>query len=274
MKILIAVDMEGITGVVLWDHVNPNHAEHGRFRRLMTADVNAAVRGAFDGGATEVVVSDGHWFSTNILVEELDTRAVLHTGSPSPLAMVEGIQDGADGVFFIGYHARAGSENAVLDHTWSSATVLNVWFNDILVGESGVNAAVCGHFDTPVLMISGDQTACAQAVELLGPIETAVVKQATGRMSAECLPPKVSQELIYNTAKNAVQRLASGSAPQPYRLTAPVKISIEFINSLMADRASMLPGSQRMSGRRIEFTAPGMVQAYRGMRAAVMLANS
>lgn len=118
MKILIAADMEGITGVVCWDHVNPNHAEYPRFRRLMTGDVNAAIRGAFEGGSSEVIVSDGHNLGRNILIEELDPRARLNSGSPSPLSMVQGIDQGVKGVIFVGYHACIGSQNAILEHTW------------------------------------------------------------------------------------------------------------------------------------------------------------
>ena len=97
-----------------------------------------------------------------------------------------------DGVFFVGYHARIGTQNAILEHTWSDERVANVWINDQPFGEIGLNAAVCGHFGVPVVMISGDQAACAEAAALLGDIETAVVKQATGRMSAELLPPQES----------------------------------------------------------------------------------
>ena len=104
MKILISADMEGVTGVTTWDQVTPGHVEYGRFRRLMTEDVNAAVRGAFVGGADEVTVSDGHWNGGNILIEELDPRAQLNTGSPSPYSMMQGIDEGVNGVFFVGYH--------------------------------------------------------------------------------------------------------------------------------------------------------------------------
>ena len=117
MKILIAADMEGITGVVHWDQVNPSHPEYARFRKLMTADVNAAIRGAFAGGAASVSVTDGHNNSRNILIEELDSRATLHSGSPMPLSMVHGVDQGVDAVFFVGYHARIGAQNATLDHT-------------------------------------------------------------------------------------------------------------------------------------------------------------
>ena len=158
MRILIAADMEGISGVTNWDQVSPEHPEYERFRRIMTAEVNAAIEGAYAGGAQEVIVSDGHNLANNILVEELDRRARLNNGTPAPFAMVEGVQNGVDGVLFIGYHARAGTRNAILDHTWSSKCVLNLWLNDLLVGETGLNAAVCGNLNTPVLLVSGDQS--------------------------------------------------------------------------------------------------------------------
>ncbi len=274
MKILIAVDMEGITGVVHSDQTNPSHAEYGRFRRLMTADVNAAIRGAFDGGADEVIVSDGHWDNRNILIEELDPRARLNSGSPRPFSMVEGVQHGVDGVFFVGYHARVGTQDAVLDHTWSSGRVDGVWLNGEVVGEIGLNAAVCGHFNAPVVMISGDQTACAEAAALLGAVGTAVVKRATGRNSAECLPPEVTAGLIATAAGLAAARLRLGQAPAPYRVAAPITVAVEFIRSEMADAAAILPGAQRTGGKRVEFTAADMPAAYCAFRSLVGLASS
>jgi D-amino peptidase len=272
MKILIAVDMEGISGVVTWNQVDPDQAEYQRFRRIMTDDVNAAIRGAFDGNTDEVIVADGHWNSTNILIENLDPRARLNAGTPSPFSMVQGIDDSIDGVFFVGYHARAGSQNAILDHTWSSVRVANLWLNGTLVGEYGINGAMCGYYDAPVLMISGDQTVCAQTVELFGPIETAVVKQANGRFTAECLPPAIAQEKIYQAALRAMQNLKDGKA-KAFRLSEPVQVTIDFNNSEMADKASLYPGAQRLDGRRIQFTAPDMRAAYAGFRVALALAG-
>jgi len=271
MKILIAADMEGVSGVVNWDQVTPGHAEYARFRRIMTGDVNAAIRGAFDGGADEIVVADGHWNSSNILIEELDVRASLCNGSPSPLSMMEGIASGVDAVFFVGYHARAGSQNAILDHTWSNASVANVWLNGALVGEYGLNAAVAGDYGAPIVMVSGDQTACAQTVELLGPLETAVVKQARSRFAAECLPLPEAQEQIAQSARRAVERFAKGDAPKPYLLDAPVSVTVELRQSEMADRAALLPASQR-DGLRVAFSAPNAVSAYLAFRAIVSLA--
>jgi D-amino peptidase len=271
MKILIATDMEGITGVTTWDQVTPGHAEYDRFRRLMTEDVNAAIRGACDSGATEVIVADGHWHGSNILIEVLDQRARLNSGSPSPLSMMQGIDESVDAVFFVGYHARNGSENAILDHTWSSRTVANVWLNDLLTGEYGLNAALAGHFGVPVSMASGDQTACRQMSELLGDLETAVVKQASGRFAAECLPPAVTQELIRVAATRAVERLAGEAVPEPFVLDTPIRVTVEFFSSDMADRAAILPFTER-EGTCVSFTAPEMIVAYSAFRSMLTLA--
>ena len=273
MKILIAVDMEGITGVTNWEQVSPGQAEYARFRKLMTQDVNAAIRGAIDAGADDIIVADGHWNGSNLLIEELDPRARLNSGSPSPFSMMQGIDESVDGVFFVGYHARNGTPNAILDHTWSSKTVANVWLNGILTGEFGLNSAVAGHFGVPVILATGDQTACAQIVEQLGEMETAVVKQATGRFAAECLSPQVTQEMIYMAATRAVQRLEGGDVPDPFVLDMPVRVIVEFFKSEMADLASRIPFTQR-DGTRVSLTVDEMASAYNGFRAMVMLAGS
>ncbi|OQA40401.1 MAG: D-aminopeptidase [Chloroflexi bacterium ADurb.Bin325] len=278
MKILIAADMEGITGVVHSDHTISSHAEYGRFRMLMTQDVNAAIRGALAAGADEVIVSDGHGDERNILLEHLDPRAVLNSGAPRPFSMVEGVDSGVDGALFIGYHARVGTPNAILDHTWSSACVDGVWIVAAdgqwqPIGEIGLNAAVCGHFGVPVLMISGDQSACAEATALLGPIETAVVKRAIGRTSAECLPPRTTAEMIEQAAARAVGRLFADELPKPFVLPSPITAVIEFIRSEMADAAMQLPGARRLEGKRVQYTAQEMPEAYRGFRALVSLAR-
>lgn len=269
MKILIAADMEGVTGVVNWDQVNPSHAEYARFRKLMTEDVNAAARGAFDAGADEVLAVDGHHDGANLLVEELDPRVRLISGSPAPLSMMQGVDETVDGVFFVGYHARAGTQNAILDHTWSGA-VMNVWLNDVLVGEFGLNAAVAGHFGVPVLLVTGDQTACAQTAALLGELEMAVVKQALGRFSAECLSPQLAQQEIYEAAVRAVSRLEQGDAPEPFIVDLPVQVRIEFAKSSQADHAALMPGLRR-EGTRVSFQAEEMLSAYNTFRAAVEL---
>jgi D-amino peptidase len=271
MKILIAADMEGISGVTHDDQTTPGHSEYTRFRKIMTADVNAAIQGAFEAGADEILVTDGHWDGTNLLIEELDSRARLNAGLGSPFSMVQGVEDGVDGVFFVGYHACAGSKNAVLDHTWSDA-VAGLWLNDRLVGEVGLNAAVCGYFNAPVVMVSGDQTVCGEARDLLGPIEVAVVKRATGHLSAECLPLELAHDKICEAAARAVMRLKAGEL-KPFRLENPVKARLEFTYSAMADRASRLPGTQRLDGKTLAWTGDNPTMVYQSFRAAASLAH-
>ena len=133
----------------------------------------------------------------------------------------------------------------------------NIWLNDILTGEYGLNASLAGHFGVPVIMVSGDQTACAQVSELLGDVEMAVVKQATGRFAAECLTPEVSQELISMSAARAVGRLNEGDVPDPFVLDTPVRVTVEFFTSDMADRATRIPFTER-DGTRVSFTAQEM----------------
>jgi D-amino peptidase len=271
MKILIAADMEGVSGVTHGDQTTPGHSEYARFRKIMTADVNAAIRGAFEAGADEVLVTDGHWDGVNLLIEELDTRARLNAGLGSPFSMVQGVEDGIDGVFFIGYHACAGSKNAVLDHTWSDA-VAGLWLNERLVGETGLNAAVCGYFDAPVALVSGDQTVCGEARDLLGSIEVAVVKRATGHLSAECLPLELAQDKICEGAVRATMRLKAGEF-KPFKLDHPIKVRLEFAYAAMADQASLLPGVQRLDGKTIAWNADQPAAAFTSFRAAVSLAH-
>jgi D-amino peptidase len=140
------------------------------------------------------------------------------------------------------------------------------------MGEYGLNGALCGHFGAPILMITGDQTACKQASDLLGDLETVEVKQATSFSSAECLPPEVAQEKIRSAASRAIRRLSEGTSPQPYRVAQPVRCIIQFRLVEMADRAARLPGTTRLDGTRIEFTESDMAAAYLSFRAAVGLA--
>ena len=274
MKLLIACDMEGISGVVNWDQVNPARPDYQRFRKMMTGDVNAAIEGAANSGADEILVTDGHWHSTNILIEELDHRAQLNSGGPSPFSMVQGVETGVDAAFFVGYHARVGTPNAVLDHTWSSDRVHNLWINDRLCGEFGLNALMCGAFDVPVLLVSGDQSVCAEAQDWVPGLLPVQVKTATGRMAATCLPLQESQALISTTATSAMFQFNDGRAPKPLKIELPVKVTVEFFTTVMADQASVFPGSQRLDGRRVCLESPDVPAAYLAFRSLVNLAST
>jgi len=206
LKIYISADMEGIGGVSTWQvQAAPGAPEYEKFRRLMTLEVNAGISGAFDAGATEVLVSDSHWNAQNIDIEVLDPRARLVRAFPRPLEMMQGIDETFDAVVFIGYHASEGTPSAIMAHTISSARILELKLNDTAVPEAGLNAAIAGDFGVPVVFLSGDQTTGRQARELLGPIGTVAVKQATGYYSATMIGPVESQRLIHEGVKRAVE---------------------------------------------------------------------
>ena len=162
VKVFISVDMEGIWGVVNSEQISPG-AEYGNARSWMAGDTNAVVEGLLEAGATEIVVNDSHGSMRNIVASDLNPRASLITGTPKPLSMMQGIDPSFDAALFIGYHARAGSAPAILDHTISSATVRSVRINGKELPEMGINGAIAGYYGVPVIMLSGDTETCAQA---------------------------------------------------------------------------------------------------------------
>jgi D-amino peptidase len=274
MKILISADMEGISGITQWDMVTPGHPEYSRGRALMTGDVNAAIAGAFEAGATELVVSDGHWDGRNILIEELDARAKLNTGSPSPFSMMQGIQDRPDAVMLVGYHATSGTAFANLDHTWSDTRVRAVFWNGQLTGEIGLNAIVAGHFGVPIILLSGDQSACAEGKKLVGAtLEVAIVKQATSEFAAECLSLEASRQLIREAAARAIHKHAKSKSTKPYKTKAPATVMVDFVHARHADRANLMPGTKRLDGTQVQYIAPDVPTAYQAFRAMVTLAR-
>ena len=269
MRVFISVDMEGITGVTCWDDVDLNKASYERFRKVMTDEVNAAVEGAVEAGATGVVVNDSHGDMRNVLIESLHPKAELISGYPKPLGMMCGVDEGVDLAFLIGYHARAGTANAILDHTWSSSRVYALHLNGITVGETGLNAALAGHYGVPVGLLTGDAATTAEARVLLGDdLQTVAVKEAFSRQAAQSLPPEETQARIRAAARAAV----AGPNPAPWVVSRPVTVAIEFITSLQADGAATMPGAQRVSGRRVEWTGDDVVTAFRAMEAMLALA--
>jgi D-amino peptidase len=273
MKLLIAADMEGISGITRWEQVNIHHADYGYGRSLMVADVNAAVEAAVSAGVRDIQVSDGHWNGTNILQANLHPAASLHSGNPAPLAMIEGVQNGFDAAIFIGYHAMAGTVQAIMDHTWSSKNIAHLWINHQLAGETAVNAYLCGYYQTPVLMVSGDQALASEVKALNADIETAVVKTATSRESGICLPLEQAHQVIFDTVQHSLKHFLAGKAAKPMVQPEPVHIQIEFMHSQMAARACYMPGTVREDGKTVSYLAKSMPDAFFAFRTLSSLAN-
>jgi D-amino peptidase len=230
MRVLIMSDMEGVSGIVVWSQVMGGQPMYEEGRRLYTEEINAAVRGAKAAGATEIVVVDCHgasgdWTNNSLLPELLDPDCewvAHHTWS----RYTEILELGCDAVLMIGMHARSGTPDGVMCHTISTTTWRNLSFNDDVVGETGINAALCGHYGCPVLLVTGDAAVCREAKDLLGDnLTTVAVKQGLSRFSARQIPPSRARQLIQNASENALGDL---DMVKPYIPSAPTTITIEL----------------------------------------------
>jgi D-amino peptidase len=270
MRVLISADAEGVTGITHTNELMFGRPHYEFMRTMMTDDVNAAVDGAFAGGATQVVVNDGHWTMTNVQIERLDARAELIKGFHKHLCMVEGVQD-ADVVFFLGYHARTGDSDGVGNETILGREILEIRMNGQPVGESEINAAVCGEFGVPVVFASGDDLYECELRRTLPDVEFGLTKYAIDRWTARCLAPERSHANIRQAAQRAVERANSGSGPQPYRPHGPISLSVTFSSTAEALMGSLTPGSVRESPRIVTFTADNAVEAWKGFFAVLLL---
>ena len=269
--IYISVDMEGVAGVVHEEQTNPFDArfatEYQRSCRLMTTEANAAIEGALRAGAGRIVVNDSHWHMRNIIAEALHPAAELSSGSPKPWSMVHGIDDGFDALFLVGYHARAGTASAGIDHTYTDV-IHAVRLNGVAVGEVGLNGALAAEYGVPVTLVTGDRAVCREAVELLGTIETVAVKESLGRQAARSMHPTRACQLISEAAERA-----TSLRPIPRRVDAPVTIDVDFVKTHHADMAELVPASVRTADRTVSFTHPQYQQVFRAWRAMYNLAN-
>lgn len=269
LKVYISADMEGVAGIVSMEQLGPPSPDYEWARRLMTAEVNSAITAAFDAGATQVVVSDGHGSHTNLHADEIDQRASLITGAPSPLGMIEGMDSTFGAVIFVGFHARASTAGAVIDHTYTG-TITDMTLNGEPVGEYGMSAAVAGYYGVPVVFISGDSAVTDQARAFIPGIETVVTKQGITRFAERTISPQASRAAIAAGVRTA---LARRSQIRPVHITSPVTLAVELTNTGYADNVAMIPGSHRTGARTVTYVAPDMVQAYRVSRLMMMLAH-
>jgi D-amino peptidase len=267
--------MEGIGGV---SHPAPTERSDQGYQAavaLMVGEANAAIEGAFVGGATDVVVNDSHGWMFNLTPADLDARAVLIQGQ-KPWSMVQGGGGDAGGgpfdvALFVGYHTRAGHPTGVISHTYSDAPVLTS-LGGRPVGESGINAAVLGSWGVPVGLVAGDDALAAETEDWLPWAERVVVKHVVSRHAAAAVHPSVARERVRAGAQRAIARAAAGEL-RPLVIDPPVVIEIEFRDAGEADHAAIAPGLRRTGDRGVRIEAPDVPSAYRGFLAAVRLAG-
>ncbi|WP_308774576.1 M55 family metallopeptidase [uncultured Bilophila sp.] len=243
MRILISADIEGISGVMSPEQTSPGSSAYERARLLMTREVNAAVEGALEGGATEIWVADGHGQYNNILLEELHPSACLVSGKPRLFGMLGGLDCGPwDGMFLIGYHARAGAYG-VLAHTINGSAFAEVRINGVPAGEYYLNGLLAGEYDIPVRLLSGDDRLAEEAASVYPHAEIVTVKRALSTRAAVHQPI----ETVHKAMRNVSWK--------PFKLAGPFTVQVSTVRTYHADLFCMLPGVQRLSPTCLEFTA-------------------
>lgn len=267
VKVFISVDMEGISGVATGQQMAD--AEYGRFRKLMTQDTNAAIEGALAAGATEIVVGDSHGNMSNILIEELNPRAQLISGSNKLLCQMEGINETFDAVFFVGYHGReGGSERGVINHTIAGICVTEIRINGQAVGEAEINAGIAGYYGVPCVLLTGDDVVAEEVKTTLPQIETAVVKTGIDRFAAQLLSPQLAQELIREKAKVALEK---AKEIEPYRVTGPITFEIEFKLTNQAQMCTLFPTVELINPKTIRIQTDDYLVGFKQLWGCLIL---
>ncbi len=259
LKVFISVDMEGVAGVVDWEDVSRNGKDYDLFRELMTQETNAAIEGAVAAGATEILVRDGHGSARNILPHLLDKRArLLRDWAGSPFEMMEGIDKTYDAVVFIGYHAKAGTEDSPLAHTISGSLIRDLSVNGVSLPEAGYNALMAGCFDVPVVFLSGGKAICKQAKELFGEVETVAVKVGMGNANLG-LHPEIVQDKIRNGVKKSLQNLKKY---KPFKLKPPYTIVLSVKKNDSIKKGLTCPGVKQTGEMQLTYTSDNILDIF------------
>ena len=258
LRVFISADMEGLSGIAHSEMTSASGAEYGRGRDLMMSDVNAAIQGALDAGATEILVNDSHGSMRNVRVEQLLPPARLISHNSKPFGMMQGISADFDAVFFIGYHARAGNPDGLMAHTGSGASIREIRVDGRPAGEGDMNALLAAHYGVPVALATGDEAFAKELGELLPDTEFVSVKRAIRRTTAELLHPEVTAGLIREAAARALE-----SIPEPLPAPGPpVAIEIQYTRPDLAEIASLLPQIDRIAPDTVRFEAGDMAEGY------------
>jgi D-amino peptidase len=265
LKVFISVDMEGVTGVVNGEEVSRSGKDYDYFRRIMTLETNSAIEGARAAGATEIVVRDSHGSARNILPDLLSKNArLLRDWSGGPKSMMEGVDETFAAVIFIGYHARAGTPDALLEHTMTG-TVTDVSINGVSLPEAGINALIAGHYNVPVVFAAGDEALCKQVKHLFGAIETVSVKKGIGGAALN-LHPEVSRERIRAGVEKA---LRNRNQYKPYKLSPPYTLVLKLKDEKKVYNGQFYPGAERTGDWELTFKSNDLMEVIKAFGAFI-----
>jgi D-amino peptidase len=270
VKIFLSSDMEGTAGVVDWEQCVGDGPQAQAGRRLLLAEVNAAIEGAVEGGASEIVVNDSHSTMRNLPPDELAGGASYISGSHKPLYMMQGLDGSFGAVLFISYHGSVGAA-AGLSHTYNPRAVIEARINGTVTGEAGINALAAAHYGVPVVLVTGDRCACEETAALIPGVHTAVVKEHVSRLAARSMHPSRACALIRSAAQQAVAA-AEQAAPPP--LQSPVSLEVSVRTTDIAEAASWVRGVDRAGPRELRIEGSDLLAVYRSFCAAILLTRS
>jgi D-amino peptidase len=272
MRVFISSDMEGTAGIVDWSQCRGPGADYETGRCLLLDEVNAAIDGALDGGATEIVVNDSHGAMANLPPSQLRAGASYVSGRHKPLYMMQGLDDTFGAAFFVSYHGSMGS-NGVLSHTYNPRAVTAARLNGATVGEAGINALVARAHGVPVALVTGDQVTIEETATVIPDIVGVVVKQAVTRFSAVSLHPQRACAAIRAGAKAAVEAAVDGRLrPPPIEL--PARLEVDWLTTDMAEMAAWVGGVERTGGRSVEISDADPLAVFRRFVAAVTITRA
>lgn len=267
-RVYISVDMEGISGVSGSDQTSAGQPEYGRSRKLMAEDANAAIRGAFAGGATDVLVNDSHGGQRNLLPEDLDPRARLISHSFKRHGMMEGLDETFHAVIFVGYHAKAQAPRGLFAHT-GSGVVRDLRINGQSVGEGGMNALLAAWYGVPVVLVTGDDVAVEEVRGRVPGIRGVVVKRAINVNAVELKPLRQARTEIEEAARAAV----AGVKPGTQRRESQYRVELQYNNFTYPEIATAFGEIELVSPNTVAFTRPTMPEAYRLIRVLYRFIN-
>jgi D-amino peptidase len=270
MKVFLSSDMEGTAGIVDWEQCVGDGPQAAAGRALLLDEVNAAIEGAVDGGATEIVLNDSHATMRNMPPGALAGQASYISGSHKPLYMMQGLDASFDAVLFISYHGSVGAP-AGLSHTYNPRAVVEASINGTVTGEAGINALVAAHYGVPVVLVTGDRVACEETAELMPGVHSAVVKEHVSRLAAHSLHPSKACALIRETAQQAVASVPEASPPPFGR---PVSLDVSVRTTDIAEAAEWVRGVDRVGPRELRFTGDDLLSVYRSFCSAILLTRS
>lgn len=276
MKIYIIIDMEGITGVVSPDkQAKPGSSGYEEARESLMSDLNAAVEGGLEGGASEVLIYDMHYYGLNVILDKLHPKAKIIMGNPHIVPPEMGLNNTFKGMLMIGFHAMAETKGALLPHTYSY-DMKALYLNGVLMGEIGMEAAIAGSYGAPLIMVSGDSEGIKEGKKIVEDFEEATVKYAIDDEAAVCLPLSISKEIIKEKARSAVKRINDFKSYSPPNLNDPeypYLIELEFYEANFVDKAlaavkeidkEIIPWAKKMSEKKIALKGNNLPLLWKG----------